>query len=424
MNYWRIAPGENAEFWSECVDGNYICAGWDDMGNYKANKNEDEIYKKLISNGYGDNPSKHKKNIWNFANNVKAGDIIFANKGMSKILGVGIAISGYIAPNTKNNIRTKYQSIIMVKWLKNIKTTTIYKETTKLFTRSPIQKLDNDDSRILEVLKNNDITFNQLIDKRNKILKEKQLQKYIDILKFQKQIILQGPPGTGKTYLAKKIANELCGEQKENQKLIVFHPSYGYEDFIRGIEAKTQNSDISYEVVDKILLKIASKALASKDENFVLIIDEINRANLSAVLGELIYALEYRGEPANCMYDKNGSREIILPENLYIIGTMNTADRSVGYIDYAIRRRFAFVDVLADKSLAEPESRFDEVREIIKEGISSEYNVDDIMIGHSYFMGKNLEEKMKYQVIPLLKEYVKDGLLTLQTEKKIKELED
>ncbi len=155
-------------------------------------------------------------------------------------------------------------------------------------------------------------------------------------------------------------------------------------------------------------------------QNYVLIIDEINRANLPAVLGELIYALEYRGKPVNSLYEWEGSKEIVLPENLYIIGTMNTADRSVGHIDYAIRRRFAFLTISPDEQIIIHENAkivFKKIKEIFEKHLSTEFSLDDIMIGHSYFLVQNdneLQTKLEYEIKPLLREYVKDGILTCQ----------
>lgn len=163
-------------------------------------------------------------------------------------------------------------------------------------------------------------------------------------------------------------------------------------------------------------------------KNYVLIIDEINRANLSSVLGELIYALEYRGEKVESMYDADG-KDLILPPNLYIIGTMNTADRSVGHIDYAIRRRFAFVDVEPERLQDTDEIYFnstgyDQVAALFNENnVSREFDIKDVQIGHSYFIAKKEEAtdlqkrdaifklKMNYEVVPILLEYIKDGIL-------------
>jgi len=294
----------------------------------------------------------------------------------------------------------------------------------------------------------------------------------MDILKHFKQIILQGPPGTGKTRLAKIIALNLIGEEVNNDisndelkkkikekseqiQIVQFHPNYSYEDFVRGIEVKIDNKSKQpkYEVKNKILGEIAKKAydeLKSKDyyektdkeekekileesKKFVLIIDEINRANLSSVLGELIYALEYRGDEVDSMYalDENNSRKLILPENLYIIGTMNTADRSIGHMDYAIRRRFAFEFIGVDECLVENETIFNKVWELFysednnkSEYLSQEFEPQDVIPGHYYFMGKNLEYKLKYKLIPLLEEYIKDGILKESAKEKIEKIKN
>ncbi len=164
------------------------------------------------------------------------------------------------------------------------------------------------------------------------------------------------------------------------------------------------------------------------EKPFILIIDEINRANLSSVLGELIYALEYRGEAVESMYDVDG-KELILPPNLYIIGTMNTADRSVGHIDYAIRRRFAFIDILPKDLSADVTIKFDsELFTAIKNlftpddyktrssYLSNEFEPKDVALGHSYFIDKSDEGgsmaiRLEYEIKPILLEYIKDGIL-------------
>ncbi|MFC2102320.1 AAA family ATPase [Bacteroidota bacterium] len=238
-------------------------------------------------------------------------------------------------------------------------------------------------------------------------------------------------------------------------KLIQFHPSYTYEDFVRGIIAKTNDKgNVSYEVKDQILAEFAKKAEDNPSANFVLIIDEINRANLPSVLGELIYAMEYRFDPENpgettveSMYSLNmgdseeeDSRKLKLPGNLYIIGTMNTADRSVGHIDYAIRRRFAFVSVLpkpiqelTDKgkelflqvaALFCADFNENDINQIPSEYLAPDFNPMDVMPGHSYFLiqDKEREElkltdqeilklKLEYEIKPILREYKKDGIL-------------
>ena len=377
-----------------------------------------------------------------------------------------------------------------------------------------------------------------------KVVEKDKIDDIISLLHYKPQIILQGPPGTGKTREAKRIAKALLGlgendslKGNEQFKLIQFHPSYSYEDFVRGIIAENTDDNISYVTKDKILAEFAKKALEDpyelikwedfrdylikereKNENvffdkketikfdsikkyddgeaihvqclennkwkvgenglnlpknftnenlydnfvtfkenqkkkdgywsdivdyfidwankfkkkpYVLVIDEINRANLSAVLGELIYALEYRGEAVQSMYAIEGENNLILPPNLYIIGTMNTADRSVGHIDYAIRRRFAFVNVLPkelekdfhkelfravgelfisnyDEYISNPDI---ELKRALT--LSNEFKSEDVWLGHSYFITKNtpIDIRWEYEIKPILLEYIKDGIL-------------
>ena len=211
-------------------------------------------------------------------------------------------------------------------------------------------------------------------------------------------------------------------------ELIQFHPAYTYEDFVRGIVASSHDGVISYDVENKILAEFARKAIENPNGKYVLIIDEINRANLPSVLGELIYALEYRGESVKSIYEYENTRDIKLPKNLYVIGTMNTADRSVGHIDYAIRRRFAFYDVLPSKEViafGKAKVLFESVEKLFrgdKAQISSDFDADDVQLGHSYFLPsqkdiseedfyKELSIKLKYEIKPILYEYIKDGIL-------------
>ena len=271
------------------------------------------------------------------------------------------------------------------------------------------------------------IFSNANLIKENKMNIENEIQKYTDLLHYKPQIILQGPPGTGKTREAKCIAKALLGlgendslEGNEQFKLIQFHPSYSYEDFVRGIVAKPneEGNGIVYTAENKILGTFAKEALKDKDKPYVLVIDEINRANLSAVLGELIYALEYRGEAVKSMYAIEGENNLILPPNLYIIGTMNTADRSVGHIDYAIRRRFAFVNILPKDLTNELGDQFEsalfaKVTNLFNTNLSPEFKKEEVQLGHSYFITKNtpIDIRWEYEIKPILLEYVKDGIL-------------
>jgi 5-methylcytosine-specific restriction protein B len=222
--------------------------------------------------------------------------------------------------------------------------------------------------------------------------------------------------------------------------IVQFHPSYNYDDFVRGIRIRTnEQRQTEYTVQDAPLLRMAKQAAARPEQKFIPIIDEINRANVAAVLGEMIYALEYRGQPVMLQYG-DGDATAQLPKNLYIIGTMNTADRSIGHIDYAVRRRFAFVPLHPEQHVVEAfhqdeaprnaaVAKFEAVAALFtgnKALLSADYRAEDVQPGHSYFLAKgkeNLNQRMKYQVGPLLREYVADGVLKMEALPKIKEIE-
>jgi 5-methylcytosine-specific restriction endonuclease McrBC GTP-binding regulatory subunit McrB len=173
----------------------------------------------------------------------------------------------------------------------------------------------------------------------------------------------------------------------------------------------------------------ANAAKKVEEKKYVLIIDEINRANIPSVLGELIYALEYRGEKVESIYALDGDNALVIPPNLYIIGTMNTADRSVGHMDYAIRRRFSFVDVLPDAEIienAKAKTLFNQVSDLFEEKyLSSEFEKKQIQLGHSYFLVANdeqLEIQLEYEIKPILLEYVNDGILKVEARPVIENL--
>lgn len=220
---------------------------------------------------------------------------------------------------------------------------------------------------------------------------------------------------------------------KEQIFFTTFHQSMDYEEFVEGIKPKTVNDSMTYELEDGIFKK-ACKTAENKSNKVILIIDEINRGNISKIFGELITLLETdkrKGKENEVEAILPYSKEkFSVPDNLYIIGTMNTADRSIGYVDYALRRRFAFITVKADKSAIEKYyndnknsdckdnaiNLFDKIKNLIEENINEEFEADDIMVGHSYFMAQNLEElqnKLEYEIKPLLLEYLKDGILKL-----------
>lgn len=297
------------------------------------------------------------------------------------------------------------------------------------------------------------------------------LRAYTELLKSKKNIILQGAPGTGKTYTTPALAVGICNESftdfDEHAKLMeeyehlqesgrisfcTFHQSLDYEDFVEGLKPQLENGHVSYRIEPGIFKSICREAALAYQKatsekrrapSYVLIIDEINRGNISKIFGELITLLEADkrsggGEHSLHVKLPYSKEDFSVPSNLYIIGTMNTTDRSTGSIDYAVRRRFAFVtlepraavlrEYYAQPSRAIPAevraaalALFEQINgttkgseSFIAEHKAMDFDLEDLKVGHSYFMAESLEAlqpKMRYEVIPLLQEYIKDGIL-------------
>lgn len=235
----------------------------------------------------------------------------------------------------------------------------------------------------------------------------------VALLEEKKQVIFFGPPGTGKTYIGQKLI-EWLAPAPEQREIVQFHPSYSYEDFVLGFRPfLTANNELAYQLQRGPLLRLAQRALANPDKRFVLLIDEVNRGNLPRILGELLYLLEYRDQKISLMYappsgmrepndpiDENGRFQ--LPANLWLVGTMNTADRSIGLIDAALRRRFHFVPFFPNEGplqgllrrwlddtqapeLGQVATWVDRLNTLLRDRFGRH-----LQVGHSYFMRETL----------------------------------
>jgi len=241
---------------------------------------------------------------------------------------------------------------------------------------------------------------------------------WIRTINRKQQAIIQGPPGTGKTFLAKKLAQHLIASGDGFSDIIQFHPAYSYEDFIQGIRPQSQDGELTYPIVPGRFLEFCQKAEACED-TCILIIDEINRANLSQVFGELMYLLDDRQDTKRFITLASGQK-FRIPTNVRIIGTMNTADRSIALVDQALRRRFAFIPLYPNYELLQnyhkrEETGFpvDKLTSIL-EDVNRAINNKHYELGISFFLTKTLAEDIQdiweMEIEPYLEEYFFDNL--------------
>ncbi len=541
--YWIFAPGEKADRWNEFYKTGVMALGWDEVQDLKKYATKEDV-RSVIKNIYNRETSATNDALanWQFANEIKTGDIVFAKEGLYKIIGRGVVAGEYEYKPEKD----EYRHIRKVHWSNKGEWEAPFKLPQKTLTnitnlKEKVKQLeslfDPEDAKINE----GKITYNKYGE-------------YVNLLKNAKNIILQGAPGTGKTYSTAEIALSVLGydttQYQSHEELmkvfndlrlkidsssgnvlsgqigfVTFHQSMDYEDFVEGIKPKTDGmGNVIYNVEDGIFKTIANKAKYKKSSNFenaytnfitdisdyedekpfklktrsnkefavtvngnnnlslytgksfrkngvltktniikqiqgeekfkgwegyffgvidylaakygykeqtekqknyVLIIDEINRGNVSKIFGELITLLEADkrsgGEHSLHVILPYSTDEFEVPSNLYIIGTMNTTDRSVGNIDYAVRRRFSFItlpssrEVVAEKCGEDSKSvlLFDAVKNFLEKN-KIEMDIDDLMVGHSYFFAETENElklKWKYNILPLLREYFKDGII-------------
>lgn len=238
------------------------------------------------------------------------------------------------------------------------------------------------------------------------------------LLRDKGQIVLYGPPGTGKTFIARRFARYFVSQAGGIVQIVQFHPSYAYEDFIEGIRPHSEDGQITYPVEPGIFYRLCEEARHCPERRYVLIIDELNRGSLPRIFGELLYALEYRDEVQSVLlpYSKVS---FTIPRNVYLIGTMNTADRSITPLDHALRRRFHFIPLRPDPQIlrewlhSQANERMLWVADLMVE-LNRRLQEDQIdwqaQIGHTYWMVRGLDEARaaliwEHSILPLLEDY-------------------
>lgn len=427
VHYWIYSPGDNACMWEEFYKAGIMAIGWGEIGDLTAFSTKDAMKQRMKE---CIDPTLSYKNAahatWQFANDMNLGDVVFVKKGMHHIVGKGVVTSGYQFDASRKD---KYKHIRQVSWTNEgdwehpgqavMKTLTDVTPYTDYVERLNALFEDGDIEGTEEI--ELDYPVYKADDFLGEVyMNEANYQTLINLLKHKKNIILQGAPGVGKTFAAKRLAYSMMGVKDSSRVMMVqFHQSYSYEDFIMGFRPA---SSTGFELKKGPFYTFCKKAELDIENDYFFIIDEINRGNLSKIFGELFMLIENdkRGVSLQLLYS---DEQFSIPENVYIIGMMNTADRSLAMLDYALRRRFAFFELspafetegFRAYRQGKNNKKLDNLIAAI-ERLNTAIENDDTLgkgfcIGHSYFCTKNgiddrwLHAVVAYEIIPLLNEY-------------------
>jgi hypothetical protein len=414
--FWKVAPGRNGIAWPEWRQRGMAAIGWPDLGDISM-LSEADFQTRSKAKYDNDKRSAGPYQVWLFRS-IQPGDRVVANNGRTSILGVGTVTEGYRYRPGEHAVEGEdFPHQIKVKW---DDTTARDIEDQADWTRT-LRELPQEKFETL-VGGSGAVPFS-FTDPSN--------------------IILYGPPGTGKTYNVRRRALELLGDatatdapndhvQTEWERLrqagqivfCTFHQAFAYEEFVEGLRAITnEDGDVHYRVEPGIFNRIAATADHQRKDAFVLVIDEINRANVARVFGELITLLEpdkRLGKPNELRVLLPSSKEWFgVPPNLHVVGTMNTADRSIALMDVALRRRFTFEEMMPDAGALNDElaeANVDEALLALVVGVFMKLNERlrylydrEHQIGHAYFFGvrslDGLRAVFADRILPLLQEY-------------------
>ncbi|EFL24891.1 putative ATPase family associated with various cellular activities (AAA) [Streptomyces himastatinicus ATCC 53653] len=433
---WKIAPGERAGLWDDCLSNRRIRIGWDEVGSlgqYESDQELKEALDQYWPRSTGGNLRLARQML--AFRDLESGDLIIANRGKSEVLAVGTVTDGYsYAPDVE-----KYRHTVGVDW------DTSYAQ----FFDSPRHAWQQTLAKVPATL------WQEIRHGRKTALAEAaepvagtdaelpdSVREVQSLLDHKGQVVLQGPPGTGKTRLALSVALAMAGRGDQIEAppeeraaalaelskvpgdakaahltMATFHPSYGYEDFVEGFkpDLAATGAGLNLTMTDGLFRRVCAAAEEAPDETFLIVVDEINRGDLPRILGELITLLELDKRGSVYVTLPTSGRQQTVPKNVRIIGTMNSADRSVGHIDVAIRRRFAFLDVPPDLDVLDGEVEGLGLADFL-EGLNAKLDQSfgpDHLLGQAYLLAddrplataEQLSHAFHHEIVPLVADY-------------------
>ncbi|MFG2528341.1 McrB family protein [Streptomyces sp. NPDC048516] len=446
---WKVAPGERASLWDDCLVNRRIRIAWDEVGSLGQYESDQELKATLDQHWpYSTGGNLRLARQLLAFRDLERGDLVVANRGKSEVLAVGTVTDGYFYDPAAETHRHS----VGVDW------DTSYAQRFDSPRHAWQQALAKVPATLMrEIRRGREAAPAEAAGPAARAAEAElpdAVRKVMDLLGHKGQVVLQGPPGTGKTRLALSVALALAGQADrieaapeeraaalaalsrvpedapEDGKaarltMVTFHPSYGYEDFIEGFKPDTAEgrAGLHLKMKDGLFRRVCAAAAKAPDDTFLIVVDEINRGDLPRILGELITLLELDKRGSVSITLPTSGRPQTVPPNVRIIGTMNSADRSVGHIDSAIRRRFAFLDVPPDVDVLDGEVEglgLASFLEGLNERLDAHFGPDHLL-GQAYLLAddrplataEQLSHAFHHEIVPLVADYClgRPGLL-------------